>query len=47
MKWGSSSEKAENKITELVGKFFGARGLYILAILILFALVTGAGLKWR
>ncbi len=47
MKWGRSSEKAENKITELVGNFFGAKGLYVMATLILFVLVTGAGFKWR
>ena len=47
MKWGSTSDKAENKIAELVGKFFGAKGLYILATLVMFALVTGAHWKWR
>jgi len=46
MKWGESSDKAANKITELVGNFFGAKGLSILLTITAFSLLAGAHIKW-
>lgn len=46
MKWGENSNKAGEKITELVGKVFGARGLSILLSITTFALLIGAIHKW-
>ncbi len=47
MKWGGSSKKAGEKITEIVGKVFGARGLSILLGIATFALLVGAINKWH
>ena len=47
MKWGGNSNKAGEKITELVGKVFGARGLSILLGISTFALLVGAIHKWH
>ncbi|MCF7891338.1 hypothetical protein K9M78_08985 [Candidatus Bipolaricaulota bacterium] len=46
MKWGGSSNKAGEKLTELVGKAFGVRGLSILVTIAAFALLIGANHKW-
>ncbi len=46
MKWGEKSNKAGEKLTELVGKTFGARGLSILLGIAVFALLAGATHKW-
>lgn len=46
MKWGEHSDKAANKITELVGKVFGVRGVSILLGIAAFALLAGAHVKW-
>ncbi|MCF7876346.1 hypothetical protein K9M06_04745 [Candidatus Bipolaricaulota bacterium] len=47
MKWGENSNKAGEKVTELVGKVFGARGLSILLGIATFALLVGAISKWH
>lgn len=45
MKWGNSN-KAGEKLTELVGNVFGTRGLTILLGISTFALLVGAINKW-
>ncbi len=47
MKWGGNSNKAGEKVTEFVGKVFGARGLSILVTIAAFALLVGAFNKWH
>ncbi len=46
MKWGEHSDKAANKVTELVGNVFGAKGLSILLSITAFSLLAGATYKW-
>ena len=46
MKWGKNSNKAGDKITEFVGKIFGAKGLSILLGISTFALLISAVSKW-
>jgi len=46
MKWGEHSDKAANKITELVGNVFGAKGLSILLGIATFSLLASATWKW-
>lgn len=46
MKWGGNSNKAGEKMTELVGKVFGVRGLSILLSIVAFSLLVGASQKW-
>jgi len=46
MKWGGSSEKAGKKVTEFVGKLFGAKGLSILLGVATFAFLVSAVSKW-
>lgn len=46
MKWGEGSNKAGEKITDIVGKVFGARGLSILLGISIFALLVGGINKW-
>ncbi|MBS3814611.1 hypothetical protein KGY63_04445 [Candidatus Bipolaricaulota bacterium] len=46
MKWGGTSNKAGEKVTKMVGKAFGVRGLSILVAIAAFALLIGASHKW-
>lgn len=46
MKWGKKSSKVGKKLTELVGKVFGVRGVSILLGIAVFALLVGANHKW-
>ena len=46
MKWGGHSNKAAEKLTEVIGKIFGAKGLSILLTIATFALLVGAVNKW-
>lgn len=46
MKWGGNSNKSGEKLTELIGKVFGVRGLTILLGISAFALLVGAVNKW-
>jgi len=46
MKWGEDSDKTANKITELVGNVFGAKGISVLLSIAAFALLAGASFKW-
>jgi hypothetical protein len=46
MKWGGNSNKAADKLTEAIGKIFGAKGLSILLSIATFALLVSAGVKW-
>lgn len=46
MKWGDNSKKSAEKLTETIGKFFGAKGLSILLGVTTFALLVSAVSKW-
>ena len=46
MKWGENSDKAGEKLTEIVGNLFGAKGISILLGVATFALLVGATHKW-
>jgi len=46
MKWGGNSNKAGDKLTEIIGKFFGAKGLSILLGVATFAFLVSAVSKW-
>ena len=46
MKWEIHASKAENKVTKLLNKVVGTRGLYILLVLAALVLLSGASDKW-
>ncbi len=46
MKWGGYNDKAAEKVTKFVSNLIGARGLYILLVLAMFILLSGAGHKF-
>lgn len=46
MKWGKSSNNAAHKLTELVGRVAGVRGISILLTIAVFSLLIGATAKW-
>ena len=46
MKWGKNSKQVGDKLTQLVGKVFGAKGLSVLVSVSLFALLVSAMHKW-
>lgn len=46
MKWGKNSNKAGEKLTQMIGKVFGVRGISILLGITAFALLVSAMHKW-
>jgi len=46
MKWGGNSNKAGEKLTEVIGKFLGVKGLSILLGVSAFAFLVSAISKW-
>lgn len=46
MKWGKYSSKVENRVTGLLSKVIGTKGLYILLVLAALVLLSGANDKW-
>ena len=46
MKWGKNSGETADKLTEIIGEIFGARGLSVLMTVATFALLIGAINKW-
>ncbi|MBS3812494.1 hypothetical protein KGY64_01565 [Candidatus Bipolaricaulota bacterium] len=46
MKWGKNSNNAAHKLTELVGRVAGVRGISVLLTIVAFSLLVGATFKW-
>jgi hypothetical protein len=46
MRWGDETDRVNEKATLALGKVFGPTGLFVVAIITAFVMLSAAGSKW-
>ena len=47
MKWGGFNRKGEERMKRVIGRVFGTRTVYYLAIIVTLGLLLAENIKWR